>query len=141
MPAKPTPVIGYTIEFTVATNKVVHATDNNTQPRKYNSSPTLTEDELVVLCREVVEKATVAYRNGQRTFILLIDERGYILRDRAFQLANTSGSPLIGSRAEDMDVPEEMSESKQNLKKSKSSDKANKPKLMRTTKKAKKTNT
>lgn len=100
MAANPTPVIGYTIQFTVATAKIVHATDNNAQPNKYTSSPTLTEDDLVELCREVVQKAAEAYQNGQRTFDLLIDERGYILRGSSFSLsAAPAAFAPAGSRA------------------------------------------
>jgi hypothetical protein len=100
MPARPTPVIGYTIEFTVATNKVVHATDNNNRPNKFTSSPTLAEDELVELCREVVEKAAAAFQNTQRTFELQIDERGQIFRDRSFPLSLPAGFALAGPSAE-----------------------------------------
>jgi hypothetical protein len=79
--AKPTPVIGYTIEYTVTTNKVVYATDDNTSPRKYESSGQLSEDDVGDLCREVVEKAIAAFAATQPTFDLMITPSGKIYPD------------------------------------------------------------
>jgi hypothetical protein len=142
MSAKPTPVIGYTIEFTVATAKIVHATDNNKQPNMYTSSPTLSEDELVELCREVVEKAAAAYQNTQRTFNLLIDERGYILRDKTFSLP-PSRVGLAGPSAEEEATEEDSVVEPKTRKPKKANAKpkpaATKPKRTPTARKAKKT--
>ena len=82
--ATPTSVIGYTIEYTVATNKVVHATDDNSIPKKYVHSPSLSVDELNGLCLEVVAKAINAYNIGQAKFDLLITPAGKIYPDPGF---------------------------------------------------------
>ena len=89
------PLIGYTTEFTVATNKVVHATDNNANPRKFTSSGSLSEDELVVLSVEAARKAAAAFKAGNRTFLLLIDDLGGIFPDPAFPAGSLDSSLMV----------------------------------------------
>jgi hypothetical protein len=78
------PVRAYTIEFTVTTDKVVYATDDNGNPKKYESAAQLSEDEVGDLCREVVNKAIAAFNAGQETFGLMITPAGKIYPDPAF---------------------------------------------------------
>jgi hypothetical protein len=142
MDAKTTPVTSYTIEFNVASRvgKVVHATDDDNQPNKYTSSPSLSEDELVELCREVVGKAAAAYQHTQRTFDLLIDQRGYILRERSSSPSLLAGFGLAGPVAEAA-VPREASADKPKVRKpkrAKPKPAATKPKRTPTARKAKK---
>jgi hypothetical protein len=82
--ASPTPVLGYSIEYTVATNKVVYATDDNSQPQKYESSGQLSDDDVGALCLEVVVKAIKAFKAGQDTFRLMITPAGKIYPDPGF---------------------------------------------------------
>jgi len=83
--ATATPVRAYTIEYTVTTNKVVYATNDNGNPQKYESAAQLSEDEVGDLCQEVVNKAIAAFKAGQETFSLMITLAGKIYPDPAFQ--------------------------------------------------------
>jgi hypothetical protein len=76
--AAPTAVIGYTIEYTIATNKVVYATNDNAHPKKYESSSLLSEDEVSLLCEETVTKANLAFAAGNPDFKLMITPAGKI---------------------------------------------------------------
>ena len=83
--AKPTPVKSYSIEYTVTSNKVVYATDDNDKPQKFESAPSLSEDEVGDLCVETVLKAIRAFKAVQPTFNLMITPSGKIYLDPSFK--------------------------------------------------------